>query len=83
MSYTGSAWHTLNRDSIRAAEIPAYTFVNLHFGIQTERWEAELFARNAFNEETWWELCRGGGWIEQDRLYINAPRQVGVTVRTH
>lgn len=46
-------------------------------------WEAEVFALNASNEETWFDQWRGGGWIEEDRVWINAPRQVGVTVRTH
>ena len=83
VSHTGSTSNTLNPNALSAAKVPAYNLVNLHFGVQTERWEAEVFALNASNEETWFDQWRGGGWIEEDRIWINAPRQVGVTVRTH
>lgn len=56
----------------------AYTLTNLRFGLDGEKWSAQLYVNNLFNEYA--EEFYNDRWA-QTRLSVNRPRRIGVSFR--
>ena len=77
--YTGASYNTLFDGGTIATERrvqPSYQIVNAAVGLEGEKWSAELYVRNLFDE-------RGTVWINavtwDQRVTINRPRTLGVS----
>ena len=78
MSHTGSRWNDLNHQSRGAKELSSYTLVNVRGGVETAKWRVELFATNLNNERA--ELTYDQNLAGFNRIYLNRPRAIGLTV---
>ena len=62
-----------------ATEQDAYNLVNVSFGIEAESWSGTVFLNNATDEVA--EQFYNNRWGSQQRLSINKPRTLGLTLR--
>jgi outer membrane receptor protein involved in Fe transport len=63
-------------------ELDPYTFVNLNTGIESEDWTIMLYVNNVFDENANLAFDRERGGRARLGFHTNAPRTVGLTVRT-
>ena len=83
VSHTGESVNSLS--GIQSVEFDqpvrvqdAYTLTNLRFGLDGEKWSAQLYVNNLFNEYA--EEFYNDRWA-QTRLSVNRPRRIGVSFR--
>lgn len=85
VQHTGDSVSSLaGIQSIEAATLArkqsAYTLVNLRFGLDAEKWSANLYVNNATDEYA--EEFYNDRWF-QTRLSVNRPRTIGINYRRH
>jgi len=54
---------------------PSYTISNMSFDVVSERWTAELFVHNVFDQRA---ILRNDTF---GNIYENRPRTIGITLR--
>ena len=76
VQFTGKSWGSiLNELHPRDVLQPSYTISNMSFDVVSERWTAELFVHNVFDQRA---ILRNDTF---GNIYENRPRTIGITLR--
>ncbi len=73
MRYLGQRYSAFVHNAT-ALSLSEYAIVDLHVGVETERWSLKLFARNLFDERAYTTI------ITPSQAAVLQPRVVGISV---